>query len=76
MHIAAYYLAKGSGIYRYPGESLLHSINHPLESINLGGQILSSSLRTLNAQAELEILLVSDQDIGYGSNLMKSDQRK
>ena len=51
MHIGAYYLAKGSGIYRYLGESLLHPINHPFKSIYLGGQICSSSFRTLNAQA-------------------------
>ena len=43
---------------------LTHAVDHPLEAVDLAGEALAAGLRALNAQAELEVFLVADQDVG------------
>ncbi len=63
MLVGVDHLAQGGGIYRYIGESIPYTINHSFKTINFGSQVFATRLRTLYAQAELEVLLVTDKDI-------------
>ena len=47
-------------------ERLLHAGDHALEALDLGGKILAARFRPFDAQAELEIFLIADQDIRQG----------
>ena len=45
------------------GNACLHAGDHALEALDLGGKILAARFRPFDAQAELEVFLVADQDI-------------
>ena len=51
------------------GILLLHAADHLLEALDLGGDVLAAGLGTFDAQAELEVLLVADEDVRDGADL-------
>lgn len=65
----AHHLAQRGGEHVRVRERLLHAGDHALETLDLGGKILAACFRPFDAQAELEIFLIADQDIRQGGDL-------
>ena len=51
---------------------LLHDLrDHRLEGLDLGREVLAAGLGSLEAEAELEVLLVADEDVGHAGDLVE-----
>ena len=46
----------------------LHLRDHDFEGLDFGSKVFAASLRSLKAKAELEVLLVADENIGKRRN--------
>ena len=50
---------------------LLHLRDHGLEGFDLRRKLLAACLRAFEAEAELEVLFIADENIGARSDLME-----
>ena len=64
-------LAERGGEDRGVGVCLFDVINHDLEALNLGMEVLAARLGTGDTQTELEVLLVADEYVGDAGYLGK-----
>ena len=64
-------LAQRGGEDRGVGIGLPGPVDHALEAVDLARQALAARLRALDAQAELEVLLVADEDVGDAGDLVE-----
>ena len=62
-------LTQRGGEHLRGGILLLHAAYHLLESVDLGRDVLASGLGAFDSQAELEVLLVADKDVGDAAYL-------
>ncbi len=69
MLVHADHLPQRRGEHRRIRVGLLDPADHFLEPVHLGRQTLAARLRPLDAQTQLEILLVAHKDIGHAGNL-------
>ena len=62
-------LAERGGEDLRAGILCLDTADHFLETVDLGGDVLAAGLRALDAEAELEVLFVADEDVGHAADL-------
>ena len=69
MVVYIYNLTQSGSVNRSVGELSLYAADHLLEGVDLSADVLTASLGALNAQAQLEVLFVTDQNVSNGSDL-------
>ena len=71
MLVGGDHLTKGGGVS--PGVGVLGPdlVDHGLEPVDLARELLAARLGTGEAQTELEVLLVADEDVTYGRDLVE-----
>ena len=68
MTIGTDHFTQGGGKYRCIRECFFGPIDHALEAFDLGCKSFAAGFRTFQAEAELEVFFVTDQDIRKAGN--------